>query len=153
MLKLLISLKLIVYKKGSKWDKSYHSFWKKLLLSIGITSTSSSFNEINDKWYVCFDDAMISICSQTIGPKLPNNYEIFQIQNDNLQITIAEWYSIKYECVDIYKKIMLDIQKNTLYNVDIDNNNNNNNNNNNGLKRATESPIATRPLPQLIVKV
>ncbi len=75
----------------------------------------------NNIWYISYDDALLAICSELIGPRLPDGFEMFQIYNPTdfdeiIQLKIDEWYMLKYNCYDVWKAIKLSIeQKKTIY--------------------------------------
>merc|ERR1712129_154120 len=62
-----------------------------------------------------YDEALLAICSEVIGPRLPDGFGMFEINDSDYQLRIAEWYFIKNDCYDIYKAVNLAIDSNKQY--------------------------------------
>eukprot|EP01084_Bolivina_argentea_P005080 9606_1 len=67
-----------------------------------------TFNQF--EWYVAYDEAVLAIASETIGPRLADSDKIFEIQNNN-QLKLEEWYAKQYNVKAEYESIKLEITK------------------------------------------
>ena len=75
------------------------------------------FDEGELTFYVAYDEALLAICSEVIGPELPDSFPLFAIDDPEgkTQLRIAEWYAIKHNCYDIFKEVALSIEHNKQY--------------------------------------
>ena len=68
------------------------------------------FDEGDKTSYISYEDALLALCSETIGPRLPDGFDRFVIEDPDTQLKIDEWYMIKNDCYDIWKKVRLDVE-------------------------------------------
>ena len=47
------------------------------------------------------------MCSEVIGPQLPDSFDLFTIGDPLTELRIAEWYMIKNDCYEIFKEVTL----------------------------------------------
>ena len=62
------------------------------------------FDEGDKTWYITYDEALQGLCSETIGPRLPDGFHSFVIEDPYNQMKIDEWFMIKNNCYADWKR-------------------------------------------------
>ena len=63
------------------------------------------------KWFVSYDEALLAMCSEVIGPPLPDSFDLFAIDNPEIELRIAEWYMIQNDCYEVFKEVVLAMEQ------------------------------------------
>merc|ERR1712083_673253 len=68
------------------------------------------FDSDDKSWYITYEDALLAMCSETIGPRLPDGFDRFIIEDPDSQLKIDEWFMIKNNCYDDWKRVRMAVQ-------------------------------------------